>query len=140
MPGVGRSVSLLVATGVSASDAGAAVTGNRRYKGGTFTLDVTSAATAAGDTLNVYVQRLLPTGAWDDVVSFTQVLGNGGAVSFVADVMFDSQATDEGAVSTAALAAGTARAVALSDSIRVQYVIVTVDTPLFTFEVAADLF
>lgn len=52
-----------------------------------FLLDVTAAATAAGDTLNVKVQFGLP-GATSivphDFVSFNQVLGNGGAKQFIA--------------------------------------------------------
>ncbi len=54
-------------------------------------LDVTAAATLAGDTLNLRVQGLYDLSdaaqtvrAADDFVSFTQVLGNGGAKQFFA--------------------------------------------------------
>src|SRR5258708_18773761 len=51
-----------------------------------FILDVTAAATVAGDTLNVYIQSSPDASApwWNDTVSFTQVLGNGGAKRFEA--------------------------------------------------------
>lgn len=48
-------------------------------------LNVMAAATAVGDTLNVYVQSSVDGGTtWDDVISFTQVLGNGGPKKFLA--------------------------------------------------------
>ena len=53
------------------------------YDSAVFTLDVTAAATLAGDTLNVYVQHSPDGTNWDDVVSFTQVLGNGGTKRFI---------------------------------------------------------
>lgn len=51
-------------------------------------LDVTSAAAGVGDTLNLRLQGGydLPDGSaplWDDFLSFTQVLGNGGNVKVV---------------------------------------------------------
>jgi hypothetical protein len=139
MPGVGRSVQLAsVTTGIVSATVDTALAGS--YKGGTFTLDVTAAATAAGDTLNVYIQRLLADGTYDDVVSFTQVLGNGGAVAYVADVLFDSTASDERVVQTDALAAGTVNAVPMAHGLRVSYVIVNVTSPDFDFTVTADLF
>ena len=52
-------------------------------------LDVTAAATLAGDTLNLRIQSAIDDAAgaiigWDDFISFTQVLGNGGAKRFAA--------------------------------------------------------
>lgn len=48
-----------------------------------FILDVTAAATAAADTLNVRIQSSYNKDAvdpiWDDFASFTQVVGDGGA-------------------------------------------------------------
>jgi hypothetical protein len=69
-----------------------------------FVLDVTAAAAAAGDTLDVYVQGLITgtpaSGNWLDIVHFTQVLGNGGAKRFigkfggaVAETMYDTSST-----------------------------------------------
>jgi hypothetical protein len=139
MPGVGRSVQLADVT-AAAVTATVDTLLSGSYKGGTFVLDVTSAATAAADTLTVYIQRLLADGTYDDVVAFTAVLGNGGAVAYVADVLFDSAASDERVVSTNALTAGTVNAVPMSHALRVSYVIVNDTTPLFDFTVSADLF
>lgn len=138
----GKSVTLLASATRTSSGAGTAVTGLRGFRGGTFMLSITDAATAAGDTLNVYVQRLLPNGtSWDDIVSFTQVLGNGAdTLTYVADVIFDSQASDERVAADGSLAAGTVSAVAFGDSLRVKYTIASADTPSFTFSVTADLF
>lgn len=49
-----------------------------------FVLDVTAAATAVDDTLDVYIQTKLDGTNWLDVAHFTQVLGNGGAKRYVA--------------------------------------------------------
>ena len=135
-------VSLHASAARTASGTTTPVTDVRKYRGGTFELDVTAAATEVDDTLNVYVQRLLPSGDWDDIASFTQVLGNGGTQRFVADVIFDSQASDERAAQDAALAAGTVSAVPFADSVRVRYVIVDPGggAASFTFSVLADLF
>jgi hypothetical protein len=67
-----------------------------RLRGADFQLVVSAAAAAAGDTVNVYVQHSVDGGTtWDDFVSFTQVLGNGGAKMFLAewqaDVIPDSE-------------------------------------------------
>lgn len=51
-----------------------------------FVLDVTAAATEAGDTLDVYVQTQLDEANWLDVVHFTQVLGDGGAKRYYSKV------------------------------------------------------
>lgn len=54
-------------------------------EGGILVLDVTSAGSVAGDTLDVYVQHSWDDGtSFDDFVHFTQVLGNGGAKKFLA--------------------------------------------------------
>ena len=106
----------------------------------TFVLDVTAAATAADDTLNVYVQRELPNGDRDDIVSFTQVLGNGGAKVFVADITTQDADGDERAPSNAALTAGSVVNAWLGDTIWVKWVIVDADTDdaSFTFGVTVN--
>lgn len=91
----------------------AASTGNTaqafamRRQGVLFQLDVTAAATEAGDTLDVFVQTTIDGTNWVDVVHFTQVVGNGGAkryfakcTSDLAEPMFEN---------SAALAAGSVR-------------------------------
>src|SRR5437660_118819 len=46
-----------------------------------FILNVTAAAAAAGDTLDVWLQHSWDDGTtFDDFLHFTQVLGNGGAL------------------------------------------------------------
>lgn len=144
MPGKGHSVELLASAVQTATGQGTAVTGLGGHRGGTFVLTLTNAATEVDDTLNVYVQRLLPDGTtWDDVVAFTQILGNGAdSLSFVADVNFDSAASDERATSQETLTAGTVSAVALTNSLRVTWVIVDPGggAASFTFGVAASLF
>src|ERR1043166_2441628 len=73
-----------------------------------FILDVTAAAAAAGDTLDVTVQTLVggangSSGTWVDIVHFTQILGNGGAKRIIAKVV---GATAVAMYTYAALAAG----------------------------------
>lgn len=116
------------------------INGFRSWAGGTFFLDVTAAATEVDDTLDVFVQRLLAPAVWDDIVHFTQVLGNGGTVQFVADVIFDSQASDERAVQTEALSVGTVNAVGLLETLRVSWVQVDpgAGADSFTFSVTAS--
>lgn len=101
-----------------------------------FMLEVTAAATDAGDTLDVAVQTLLDgDDQWVDVVAFTQCLGNGGAkrhvgkiVAGVAETMFETGT---------ALAAGSIRNL-LGDSWRVKYTQVDADSDgAFTFNVVA---
>lgn len=81
------------------------------YASATFLLEVTAAATAVDDTLDVYVQQLVRpddvTPIYDDFVHFTQVLGNGGAKRFIGEQ--SSMASPESelhAPADAALAAG----------------------------------
>lgn len=99
-----------------------------------FVLDVTAAATDVGDTLDVFVQTMLPNGSWVDVVAFTQVLGNGGAKRYVAKVdatlaqaMFESSAT---------LSAGSVRNI-LGNDYRARWAITDAgtDNASFTFSI-----
>lgn len=107
-----------------------------RFQGGNFQLAVTAAAAAAGDTLNVYVQSSTDNGTtWDDFVSFTQVLGNGGVKNFAAG--WTSVATAPAAMH--ALTDGTLAAASVNqgptgDLWRVKWNIAGA-TPNFTFAV-----
>jgi len=71
-----------------------------------FILDVTAAATDVDDTLDVYVDWSLDNVTYYNGGHFTQVLGNGGAVSFYmvfdpsAGVATDVDVTADQAVST----------------------------------------
>jgi hypothetical protein len=106
-----------------------------RLSGGEFHLKVTSAATGSGDTLNVYVQHSVDGGTtWDDFISFTQVLGNGGAKHFIAPWMTDATApAGMHAAQDAALAAGSIQQGPTGESWRVKWVIAG-GGPSFTFE------
>jgi hypothetical protein len=97
-------------------------------------LDLTSAAGASGDTLDVYVQTSLDGKNWVDIVHFAQALGNGGAKRY-----FDK--TCEG-LAQAEFENGTALAVStvrhlFGDQYRVRWVIAG-STPVFTFGVYAS--
>jgi hypothetical protein len=46
------------------------------FSSGVFVLEVTDAQAEADDTLDVYIQRLLPNGSYEDFVAFTQVDGD----------------------------------------------------------------
>lgn len=70
------------------------------YRAIEFILDVTAAATQTGDTLDAFVQTKVADSQWVDVVAFTQVVGDGGAVTHVAKIvvpvaqaMFETGAT-----------------------------------------------
>jgi hypothetical protein len=80
----------------TASGVGSITTDFSNAKSAQFWLEVTAAAAAATDLLNVYIQSSIDGGTlWDDFVHFTQVLGNGGAVkhlaSWVRDVTPESE-------------------------------------------------
>lgn len=131
-------ITLLAATTTAAGavdTAGAAVRLPGMVNAFAFTLNVTAAATDVVDTLDVYVQTMLDGTNWVDVVHFTQVLGNGGALRYIAKIVAQiAQAEFE--VGTA-LGAAAIRNL-LGDEWRVRYVQVDADTDAsFTFSVTA---
>lgn len=101
-----------------------------------FVLDVSAAATAVGDTLNVKVQVRLDGTNWLDVCAFTEVLGNGGAKRHFGKINADTAQAmfENGAV----LSAGAVRNM-LGESWRVLYTQVDDATQdaAFTFSVVA---
>jgi hypothetical protein len=105
-----------------------------------FLLNVTAAATAAGDTLDVYIQSSIDGGTtWDDFVHFTQVLGNGGAKKYIAQWERDlSPTTPQHAPQDAAIAAGVQQG-PIGPTWRVKWVIVSSSSPQFTFTVSAQV-
>lgn len=109
-----------------------------RVQWATLFLDVTAAATGVGDTLNVYVQHSPDGGTtWDDFVSFTQVLGNGGAKQYIAHWVADvTPTTPQHAPSDGALAAGVKQGPVGPDW-RVKWVIAG-GTASFDFSVSAN--
>lgn len=103
-----------------------------------FVLDVTVAATDAGDTLDVFVQSSNDGTIWDDFIHFTQVLGNGGAKQFIAKwVRTLTPERELGAPQDAVMAAGVAQG-PVGGIWRVKWVIVDAGTPnvSFTFSVS----
>jgi len=116
----------------------AGVNGDTVYVGGErvgyiFYLDVTAAATAAGDILDVFIDWSLDGTRWFNGARFTRVLGNGGAVSFYTS--FVVQGVDNDVALTANAAAGDTRGTMLAPYVRGRY-IVTDEAPAnasFTF-------
>jgi hypothetical protein len=102
-------------------------------------LDVTAAATVAGDTLDVKVQALImgsltSGGQWTDVAHFTQIVGNGGAKREIFKILGSTAVAHYDA--TAALSAGTQKDT-FGDYYRVNYTVVNSSAPSFTFSVFA---
>jgi hypothetical protein len=58
----------------------------KQYDVAVFMLNLTAAATEAGDTLDVYVDLSLDANTWFNAIHYTQMLGNGGAKIFVAEL------------------------------------------------------
>jgi hypothetical protein len=100
-------------------------------------LDVTAAATAAGDTLDVTVQTTIDGTNWVDIHHFTQILGNGGAKRYYAKIVKDVALTEF--ENAAALAAAASRSI-LGNQYRVRWAITdaTTDDASFTFSVKAN--
>jgi hypothetical protein len=95
----------------------------------TWILDVTAAAVAANDTLDVYVDSLFGAATWINVAHFTQVLGNGGVKQFYTVTVPSGMATTD---ATTDCAAGVARGV-IGSQFRGRYVIVNGTAASFTF-------
>lgn len=82
-------------------------------------LNVTAAATEVGDTLDVFVDCSPDGGTtWINIVHFTQVLGNGGPLTFLA-ISDDTTGMEENV--TSALAAGAVPRPLLGNAIRVRH-------------------
>ena len=91
-----------------------------------FLLDVTAAATDAGDSLNVYIQESPDGGTtWNDIASFAQFVGNSAAANQLAVINCEAAAENEiGATKDGALAAGSVRQGPAASYLRAKYVIV----------------
>jgi len=100
-----------------------------------FQLDVTAAATAAGDKIDVYVQTTLDGTKWVDIVHFTQILGNGGVKLFRTKVNADVATAEF--ENGAALGAAAVRNI-VGDQYRCRWVVTSADAPSFTFSVVAN--
>lgn len=112
----------------------------QKYDAALVLLNVTAAATAVGDTLDVYLQKNVSipgTPIWTDFVHFTQVLGNGGAKQFVAEITQEDITSGLHVVQDAAMTAGV-NGGPWGDMWRVKWVIAGA-TPSFTFSLYAHL-
>lgn len=112
------------------------------YKELLLQLDVTAAATDVGDTLDVYVDMSIDGGQkWNNIVHFTQVLGNGGAKTFMAVIKNDNPGASAVFATTSDAAAGATRQIGFGQNLR--YRAVTVDAGTqnvsFTFSLKAFL-
>lgn len=131
---------ILLASGArTATGTGEAVSGLGEYSSIVFQLNLTAAATDAGDTLDVYVQTTVDGTNWVDIVHFTQMLGNGGAKRFFGKI-------NRGAAMTmfengTALGAAAIRDI-FGDQYRVRWAITDASTQnaSFTFSVTANAF
>lgn len=81
-------------------------------------LDVSAAADAAGDTLDVYVQTTVDGTNWVDIYRFAQVLGNGGTKRYFGKLAWNVALTEF--ENAASLSAGTGRAI-VGDRYRVRW-------------------
>lgn len=100
-----------------------------------FQLDVTAAANAAGDKLNVYVQTTIDGTNWIDALHFTEILGNGGAKRFIAKLSASLAMTE--------FETGTALGAAASRNLigsrwRIRWAVTSADAPSFTFSVKVN--
>lgn len=105
-------------------------------------LDVTAAATDVGDTLDVYVDMSIDNGTkWVNIIHFTQVLGNGGAKTFVASIKNDNPGATAVFNVTTDLGVTATRQIGFGNKLR--YRAVTVDASTanvsFTFSLKAFL-
>ena len=105
-------------------------------------LDVTAAATDVGDTLDVYIDMSIDGGTkWVNVLHFTQVLGNGGAKTFMGVIKNDNPGTSAVFDVSSDAGAGNTRQIGFGN--RLRYRAVTVDAGTqnvsFTYSLKAFL-
>ena len=76
------------------------------FTGVVFILNVSAAATANSDTMDVQVQTLVGDDQWVDAVAFTRILGDGGTVVFVSDLVTNAAISANQVIPPGALGAG----------------------------------
>lgn len=96
-------------------------------------IDVTAAATAAGDTLDITIQTRFDGTNWVDVWHAPQILGNGGAKRYYALI---NAGQPQAMFTDAALTAGNQRNL-IGNEWAVVWTIVNASNPSFTFSVTA---
>jgi transposase-like protein len=94
-------------------------------------LDITTAATVAGDTLDMYADVSPDRSTWLNAVRFTQVLGNGGAKRYAAVLDPSNPGTSILDVSARLGSAGV-RPALFGPWMRAYYVITSSSAPAFT--------
>lgn len=103
-----------------------------------FLLNVSAAATAVGDLLDVYIQTSIDGTNYDDLLRFTQVLGNGGVKKYVAYWQGEATPTTPLAAPTdGSMAAGVKQGPLFGATFRVKWTITSASAPNFTFDVSA---
>lgn len=104
-------------------------------------LDVTAAATEAGDTLDVYVDMSIDGGTkWNNLLHFNQVLGNGGAKTFVGIIKNDNPGASAVFATTSDAAAGATRQIGFGDRIRFRAVVADASTQNVSFTYSLKAF
>ncbi len=141
MPTLNNHALLASAARVASGNSGNLV-GYAPYTSATFTLTISADESTSADLLDVYIQRLLPDNTtYEDIVHFTQALGNAGntGVQDIADVyagasagIFDATPND------GTMAVGVAD-LQWGDVLRVKWVIVDDSASAsFTFKIDAN--
>lgn len=102
------------------------------FTNGVFMVDVTAVTTG---TINVYIQRQLPNGDADDIVSFTQL----NSVTKRSVHFFPAAQTADAATQDAALTAGSVKSCGIGRWIRVKIVVAGAN-PAAQVDVYAQLF
>lgn len=98
-------------------------------------LDVTSAETDAGDTLNVYIDTSFDNGEkWINIGAFTQLLGNGGAKRYLMSFKANPVASSNSVDATANQTAGNALQIGFGQRFRYRGIGVETGTFAYTYE------
>lgn len=119
---------------------GTAVVFREAWKEATVILNVTAAATGAGDTFDCYIDTSPDGGTtWVNIGHFTQVLGNGGAKKFVMALRSDNPGATAVADVTSDAAAGATRQYGINDRLRYRSIVASATAPSFTFGITAFL-
>jgi hypothetical protein len=130
-----QSVTLQASGTVTATGTGTTTNGLGGFTVACFELDVTAAAQAAADKLDVYIQGMVDGTNFVDIVHFTQIAGNGSAKRYFSKLVSSAALTEF--ENGTALGAAAARAI-ITDAYRVRWVVVNDTAPSFAFSVSAN--
>ena len=102
-------------------------------------LNVTAGGASSADKLDVFLQDSIDSSTWNDLMRFTQVLGDDPVKKFIAYLSFlGVNAAPMGAPTDGSMSAGV-RLGPVANHLRVKYVITNTGAQTFTFGVAANL-